>query len=122
MAQLTSVIVLAAFVHGMAYAFLPSFSAFSQNGVLYVTVLGDQCNEYAAGLQVAPDCDKDRLNKNFALECEAELVVYQTLRDCQPDVLKPQTFELELEATKVAPEARTLILHYQDEVQEVELN
>jgi hypothetical protein len=120
--NIVAIFTLTFLVNALAFAFTPSFSAFTQDGVLYVTVLGDSCNEYMAGLEVSQVCDETRSEKNFALECEAELLVYQTQLVCNQDVSEPQTFEIELEPTKIAPEARALLLHYEGEVQRVEIN
>jgi hypothetical protein len=117
--NIISVFLLSFLINAVAFALSPQFSAFTKDGVLYATVLGDECNRYFGGIEVSPDCRSDRMTKNFALECEANLLVYQTEQACPKSAEVPQSFRIELAPTKIAPEARTLILHYGSQTQRV---
>lgn len=121
MANLVSVLLISFLLNALAFAWAPGFGAFVHEDVLYVTVLGDKCNQYFAGLEVSDLCREDRLTKNYAIECEADLLIYQTQMACEDTTLAPQNFEIELEPTKIAPEARTLVLNYEGETQRVKI-
>lgn len=121
MPNIIMILILSFVLNAFSFTFAKDFSAFVSEGVLYATVLTDQCNLHAAGLEIDPDCNKNRQTKNLAFNCQAELLIYQTLHQCEETRLQPQTFALRLDETKIAPEARTLILSYEGEEERVEI-
>ena len=98
-----------------------SFSAFSQDRKLYVTMLVDDCNNHNAQLSVSPLCQDDRLIKNYAVSCEADLMVTSTLMWCDKVKYYPEVFTLDLDQQNVAKEAKTLTLKMGSETVTVEL-
>lgn len=106
------ILLLSFLINAAAFAQTPGFGAFVYNRVLYVTVLGDQCNLYFADLAIGDRCEE---------ECEAELLVFQTLRACEKKELIPKNFEIWLTDAGVPPEARVLILTYTGERKTVQI-
>lgn len=112
MANIISILLLSFLINAMAFAQSSGFGAFTYNRVLYVTILGDQCNLYFANLRIGERCET---------ECEAELLVFQTLRACEENGLIPKNFEINLTDAGVPPEAQTLLLTYLRERKSVEI-
>jgi len=93
----------------------PQFSAFSDGENIHITFLGDKCNYYHAELNVEPLCQKNRLTRNFAVKCSAELNIAGTELYCGDD-LEPRVTTLKIKDTDIAPEAQTLTLKQGSEV------
>ena len=101
--------------------FAASFSAFSIEDTLYVTIMTDGCNAYGVSLEVHPLCRSDRWTKNYAVQCNAKLSVNSTEMACEGKNAKAQVFELSLKDSKVAPEAKLLVLDYINQTITVDL-
>lgn len=97
-----------------------NFSAFAQGRTLYVTIMGDDCNNFGGGLNVDSFCKKSRMTRNYAPVCEASLLVRQTKMACANAA--PVVLELDLDEQDVATEAQTLVLDYQGKTIEVDLS
>jgi len=89
---------------------LPGFSAFSDGDNVYVTVLGDSCNYKTANLKVSQSCQEDRLTKNIARSCNAELFISTSKMICFDNKLVPKVITLNLDDENVAQEAAVLKL------------
>lgn len=100
----------------------PDASAFTKNGVLYLTILGDDCNSKAVSLDVAGICREDRLTRNWAATCLAEVLVKSTKMGCRGT--KAEVYEIDLDKANVAKESTTLYLSFGPEFNElaVEIN
>jgi hypothetical protein len=97
------------------------FSAFSVGDKLVVTILADTCNTHRGSLRVEPLCRSDRMTRNWAIECSAQLQVFSTRMGCQDRELIPRTLTLSLKQNKVAHEARLLHLEYDGQMIDVQL-
>jgi len=100
----------------------PRFSAFSVGDKLVITILADTCNAHRGSLSVEPLCRSDRMTRNWAIECSAQLQVMSTRMGCQDRELVPRTLTLSLSGNKVAHEARLLHLEYEGQTIDVQLN
>jgi hypothetical protein len=100
----------------------PTFSAFSFQNWLYVTILGDTCNHYEPLLKVDEFCREDRSIKTNVPVCSAEFYVISTKIGCGDNKVVPRIVGLELTGYNVAHEANLLILTYQGETIQVGLN
>lgn len=109
------------FISGLQNAMAGSFSAFGQNGQLYITILGDSCNGYGGGLKVDPLCDKNRGMENYASMCSAELSVISTTAFCGNLNDTPKVLIIDIESSTIAPEAEVLNLRYAGEEVQVKL-
>jgi hypothetical protein len=87
-----------------------SFSAFADGDNLYVTMLLDDCNSHGLALDVDGLCRNDRLTKNYATSCGADLIVRSTKMYCGKSSLEPVTFTLSLKKSNIASEAEELTL------------
>lgn len=99
----------------------PQFSAFTSKGQLYVTILGDTCNNFIGRLEVDALCNDDRMTRNHASVCEVSLSVISTKMACGPGV-KPRVLTMDLQKAKVAKEAVLLKLNYRGQELEVPVN
>jgi hypothetical protein len=100
-----------------------TISGFVKDNVLFLTVLGNNCDSLSGGIQVDASCNADRLTKNFALTCQADVIVKrETHNQCLAAIPKGHTFQIDLAKSKVAKEARNLILNYGDEIIHVQIN
>ncbi len=97
----------------------PLFSAFANGDDLYVTILADSCNNIGADLIVADSCKDDRLTRNFASVCFAELEVSSTKMACHDLKSIPKVLVLSLKDSNVAKEAELLKLVYQNQTIDV---
>lgn len=82
-------------------------SAFVNNGILYVTVLGD-CNNIHGDLIVEPLCLADRMTMNYQTECEATLSLLSTKRGCPSGERIARVLEINLKDSKLTQEAELL--------------
>lgn len=98
----------------------PMFSAFTNGYMMYVTVPGS-CHNIGAKLNVAGICRSDRMTRNYATSCSADLVIVSPGEGGCPEPVGPQVFEVNLNKQKVAPEAETLHLKYNGQVIQVRL-
>ena len=89
----------------------PQFSAFTQDNLLYVTVLGDSCNKLEASLAVENFCDKNRLTRNGVISCSVRLVVNSTAMGCADNEKVPQVITIDLAKTQVDPHAIELVFY-----------
>ncbi len=97
----------------------PRFSAFAAGDELYVTVLADSCNTLSGQLVVADFCKEDRLEKNLAPMCSAEVLIRSTLMGCNDKRKVARVVTMSLKAQNVAHEAEILKLTYDG--QEIEV-
>lgn len=98
----------------------PNASAFTHGGKLYITVLGDKCNSISGGLEVDGICRDDRMTRNYAVECSADVQLMQTEMYCGQDV-EARVVTLDLQKENVAREAKILNLRFGTEVITVEV-
>lgn len=77
---------------------------------LVVKVVLDACNHFDGRLAVEPICHKDRLTKNYAQSCEANLSIIGTEMYCPEQ--KVRTLNISLGDSDIAPEAQELTLNY----------
>lgn len=85
-------------------------SAFVNNGVLYITTLGDGCNDSLISLDVAPNCLADRNAENHAVTCFANVRIATTRMACIGTEPQATVTAITLKEAKVAKEAKTLVL------------
>ena len=104
-----------------SFAATPDFSAFSKDGELYVTVLGDTCNNYTGSLNVDSTCREDRAFENLATHCEASLMIKKTKMACKPGYM-PKVMKINLNDNNVAKESRNMSLSYGNDTIEVALD
>lgn len=89
-------------------------SAFANDGILYVTVLGD-CNTMSGELEVAPTCLQDRVTRslrNLSPVCSAKLHIRATEIACG-NMKEAHVIKVDLKEAKVAQEAQFLMLTLQ---------
>jgi|GEM_PF-5396473 len=77
---------------------------------LIVKVVLDACNNFDGRLAVEPICHKDRLTKNYALSCEANLSIMGTEMYCEEQ--KVRTLKISLKESDLATESQELTLNY----------
>lgn len=99
----------------------PRFSAFTADGVLYVTVLGD-CNSMFGNLEVEPTCKADRVTRNLSPVCNIDLAIGSTRMFCPPESLEAKVLSYKLSEQNIAPEAQVLNLKLGDQTISVEVN
>ena len=87
--------------------------------MLHVTVLGDKCNRFIGALRVARECRADRDTEEYTEVCHAEVLIVSTKKGCSE--IAPVTVKMDLDANKVTPEARKLVLRYAGEEIEVDI-
>ena len=109
------------FLFGSMALATPNFGAFTDSNRLYITILGD-CNTASAGLVVDPLCNKNRLTRNYVVECGAELVVATTRMICPDGEIIPKVFTFDLNKEPVAPEALELEIKYQTQTVKMKIN
>lgn len=105
----------------MAFSAPANFGAFTYKNQLYVTLLGD-CNTASAGLVITPLCRKDRMTRNYVIECGAEIVVAKTRMTCPTEEIVPKVFTFNLSQEPVAPEAVEIELKYQNQTVKTTIN
>lgn len=93
----------------------PHFSAFSNNGILYVTVLGD-CNELHASIYVGADICP------VGSECHAVLSASSLTKKACPNIVKPYIFQFDLSQSYIGNRVQRLNLNYNQETIVVDLN
>jgi hypothetical protein len=99
------------------------FSAFTKGNLLYVTIIGDTCNQKSGSLKVTPFCDKNRSTRNAAPICEAELTVVSTMMGCEEVADRPQVLPaIDLAKTNLDPNSKVLKLLYGKQVIRVGIN
>lgn len=98
-----------------------NFGAFTDSNHLYVTILGD-CNNASATLVVDSLCNKNRLTRNFAIECGVEMVVATSRMVCSDQKIIPKVFVFDLGSEPVAPEALEMDLKYQSQSVKMKIN
>lgn len=94
----------------------PKFSAFIVDKILYVTLLGDACNDVSGRIVVDPLCKKSRLTRNFVVFCNVELETMQTLKACTDTKAAPKVVEIRLDQTEVDPKAKLLRLKFKKDI------
>ncbi len=101
----------------------PDFGAFVSGDNLVLTLLVDRCNAHSASLNLAKNCTKPFLTKDFVTTCEAEILVKSTERGCSDARVEAQTFEINIPKLNLRDTIDTLSLtKYTSESLEVALD
>lgn len=104
-----------------ASAWAARFSAFTDHGVLYATILGNTCNEHIGGLALDSTCTSENLASSDSKACKARLRVYAGMTECMPGVL-PQVIQIDLQDFNVPPEADSIELTFMNETVLLSIN
>ncbi|MFN8790589.1 MAG: hypothetical protein ACK5Y2_03940 [Bdellovibrionales bacterium] len=99
-----------------------SFSAFISTNILYVTVLGDTCNTLTGSLEVEESCRADVPRREPVETCQARLEISTTRKACPDRRRVPHVLEIDLRESRVAPDARILLLNHEDTTLRLRVN
>ena len=99
-----------------------SFSAFSADGIVYITTLTGSCNTHTGSLNPIPFCKQSRSTKNLAPFCKANFEIKSTTRYCIHNFSKPQVFSFGIDESDIALESETLEIDFNGEIVEIKLN
>jgi hypothetical protein len=104
-----------------AFSGSANFAGLVKDDSLFLTIKTDGCNSYRVGLEVDGSCNDDRLTANYAETCYASTTVLSTKKACPAGSGELKTFEINLKESKVAREAKLLVLKHSGESIEIEI-
>ena len=114
----------------IALVFLPAiigtcwarnFSAFTHERILYLTVLGDNCNNFGYSLDVDELCLEDRISQNYAKDCRVGFWVVKTDKKCKEHKQVPVVIPIDLNISKIASEVEVLLLTHLDTGEQIQV-